>query len=331
MTAITKGSRNDRWLAAMMNGPVAGMCSRPIRLNRQYRWKNGCRIARSPQYTSGLTPRPRARSSSASRSMPWIRAIGGRGYSSPMAIDRARTARGALAGVIAAGAWSVQAQLDTRAFGGAYSAEGPRAPWAVGGPLPRRGAARQGRDPRPGVAGGRLRAAPAQRRRLRRRLPEHRPSAAPAPVGARTGSRDDRAPHDVAGNGRRRPRAPGPQRAPGPVGQRPRLRPGHLAPPGLRHRPRRARAPLQRARRHRRASLRAGRLLQRPRRHRACRGRFRDLVDPDARYPRLDPAGVAQLVEHRSCKAGVTGSSPVSGSPQRLRTFTTFDPPARYG
>jgi hypothetical protein len=24
MTAMTKGSRNDRWLAAMMNGPVAG-------------------------------------------------------------------------------------------------------------------------------------------------------------------------------------------------------------------------------------------------------------------------------------------------------------------
>jgi hypothetical protein len=40
-----------------------------------------------------------------------------------MPIDRARTARGALAGVIAAGAWSVQAQLDMRAFGVDYSDE----------------------------------------------------------------------------------------------------------------------------------------------------------------------------------------------------------------
>src|SRR3954447_25121898 len=134
MTAMTKGSRNDRWLAAMMNGPAAGMCSRPIRLSRQYRWKNGCRIARSPQYTSGLTPRPRARSRSASRSMLWIRAIGGRGYSSPMPIDRARTARGALAGVIAAGAWSVQAQLDMRAFGVDYSDEALLGKAATRGP-----------------------------------------------------------------------------------------------------------------------------------------------------------------------------------------------------
>jgi hypothetical protein len=40
-----------------------------------------------------------------------------------MPIDRARTARGALAGAIAAGAWSAQAQLDMRAFGVAYSDE----------------------------------------------------------------------------------------------------------------------------------------------------------------------------------------------------------------
>jgi hypothetical protein len=40
-----------------------------------------------------------------------------------MPIDRARTARGALAGVIAAGAWSAQAQLDIRAFGVDYSDE----------------------------------------------------------------------------------------------------------------------------------------------------------------------------------------------------------------
>ena len=55
--------------------------------------------------------------------MPSIPAIGGRGYSSTMPIDRARTARGALAGAIAAGAWSAQAQLDMRAFGVDYSDE----------------------------------------------------------------------------------------------------------------------------------------------------------------------------------------------------------------
>ncbi|HEY7619057.1 MAG TPA: hypothetical protein VH834_04755 [Solirubrobacteraceae bacterium] len=40
-----------------------------------------------------------------------------------MPIDRARTARGALAGVIAAGAWSAQSPLDMRAFGVPYSDE----------------------------------------------------------------------------------------------------------------------------------------------------------------------------------------------------------------
>lgn len=40
-----------------------------------------------------------------------------------MPIDRARTARGALAGAIAAGTWSAQTRLDMRAFGVAYSDE----------------------------------------------------------------------------------------------------------------------------------------------------------------------------------------------------------------
>jgi hypothetical protein len=52
-----------------------------------------------------------------------IRAFGAPGYSSSMPIDPARTARGALAGAIAAGAWSAQAQLDMRAFGVPYSDE----------------------------------------------------------------------------------------------------------------------------------------------------------------------------------------------------------------
>src|SRR5262245_57118775 len=45
------------------------------------------------------------------------------GYSSPMPIDPARTARGALAGALAAGVWSAQSQIDMRAFGVPYSDE----------------------------------------------------------------------------------------------------------------------------------------------------------------------------------------------------------------
>jgi hypothetical protein len=55
--------------------------------------------------------------------MPSDTGWGGRGYSSQMPIDRARTARGALAGAIAAGAWSAQSPLDMRAFRFAYSDE----------------------------------------------------------------------------------------------------------------------------------------------------------------------------------------------------------------
>jgi hypothetical protein len=44
------------------------------------------------------------------------RACEGR-YSAPMAVDVARTLRGALAGALAAGVWSAQSQLDRRAFG----------------------------------------------------------------------------------------------------------------------------------------------------------------------------------------------------------------------
>ena len=32
----------DRWLQTRSTGPSAGMCSRPIRLRRQYRCANGC-------------------------------------------------------------------------------------------------------------------------------------------------------------------------------------------------------------------------------------------------------------------------------------------------
>ena len=32
---MTNGSMNERWLAAMMSGPLAGMCSRPMRRIRK--------------------------------------------------------------------------------------------------------------------------------------------------------------------------------------------------------------------------------------------------------------------------------------------------------
>jgi hypothetical protein len=57
-----------------------------------------------------------------------------------MVIDRARTARGAVAGAIAAGVWALQQPLDQRVFGvdyddtellGGFVTDGPRAP-AVG-------------------------------------------------------------------------------------------------------------------------------------------------------------------------------------------------------
>ena len=55
-------------------------------------------------------------------------------------------------------------------------------------------------------------------------------------------------------------------------------------------------------------------VLERPRQHRA-RGRGRDGgLEPAARLDSVGVAGVAQLVEQRSCKAQAVGSSPTSGS-----------------
>ena len=180
-----------------------------------------------------------------------------------MPIDRARTARGALAGAIAAGAWAAQQQLDKRVFGVDYDDDellgkavtrGPAWP-AVGFALHLLNGAAFGAA----YANVAPAAAAARRGRAARPLAmvEH---LATWPVTVAV----DRV-------------HPARDELPGPVGQRPRLRPGHLAPPALRHRPGRARAPPQRARRHRRAALRARRLLQRPRRHRARRGRVGDV------------------------------------------------------
>ena len=101
------------------------------------------------------------------------------------------------------------------------------------------------------------------RRRLRRPGPEPSGAAGPAWPARRPG----RAPGHLARHGDRRAPA---------VGQRPRVRSGHLAPPALRLRPRRARATAQPARRRARAAGRDGRCLQRPRVGRAPRGHRAD-------------------------------------------------------
>src|SRR3954467_8305215 len=105
MIPMTNGSRNERWLAAMMHGPSLGRCSRPIRVTRKYRWKKGCRIARTIQYTMGLTPRVRARSRYDLRPMLGVPVCAAVVTVRPtlMAFDRAQTLRGALAGAVAAG------------------------------------------------------------------------------------------------------------------------------------------------------------------------------------------------------------------------------------
>ena len=109
-----------------MNGPAGGMCSRPIRLRRQKTWKKGCRTARSGPVDERVDAAVARAIQEDVAIHAWRYAPGGRGgYSSPMpiSIDRARTARGALAGAIAAAVWSAQSPLDIRVFGVPYSDE----------------------------------------------------------------------------------------------------------------------------------------------------------------------------------------------------------------
>ena len=49
IVAMMNGSRNERWFAAKITGPLSGTCSRPIRESRKYRWKNGWNSARTSQ------------------------------------------------------------------------------------------------------------------------------------------------------------------------------------------------------------------------------------------------------------------------------------------
>src|SRR3954468_15888760 len=118
---MTNGSRNERWLAAKITGPSWGMCSRPTRLRRKYKWKNGCRTPRAIQYTNGFAPCSRARACSLSACI--VRDNPGLCGSSQLplvALDRTRTARGALAGAVAAGVWAAQQPLDKMVFGSCY-------------------------------------------------------------------------------------------------------------------------------------------------------------------------------------------------------------------
>ena len=46
---IMNGSAKLRWFEAISTGPALGTCSSPIRRSRKYRWKKGCRIARTTQ------------------------------------------------------------------------------------------------------------------------------------------------------------------------------------------------------------------------------------------------------------------------------------------
>ena len=175
-----------------------------------------------------------------------------------MPIDRARTARGALAGAIAAGAWSAQAQLDMRAFGVDYSDEMLLGKAVTRGPAwPAVGFALHLLN---GAAFGAAYANVAPRLPL--------PSWARGPVLAMV-EHLSTWPMTVAVD-----RAH-PARKDFPVlwGNNRAFAQATLAPPVLRHRPGRARAPLQRPRRHRDRALRARRVVQRPRRHRARGGR----------------------------------------------------------
>ena len=100
-----------------------------------------------------------------------------------MAIDRARTVRGAVAGAVAAGVWALQQPLDRRVFGVPYDDT------ELLGKAVTRGRAWPAAGPG---------AAPAQRRGLRRALRERRAAGAAAVVGARSRRGAARALRDVA-------------------------------------------------------------------------------------------------------------------------------------
>ena len=176
-----------------MNGPSAGMCSRPMRLRRKYRWQNGCSTAAGQPVDERVDAAP-ARTIEEGLAIHafdtrhwWPRlqfADADRSRTDSTRSPRRSHRRGSVVGSGAAR----HARLRRR--------------------LLRRDAARQGGDPRPGVARRRLRAAPAQRRRVRRRLRERRPAAARSRPGRAAPPWRWSSTFDLADDRRRRSRAP---------------------------------------------------------------------------------------------------------------------------
>ena len=152
-----------------------------------------------------------------------------------MASTRTRTLRGALAGAAAAAVWAAQQPLDQRVFGVDYDdAE------LLG--APRHACARR--------LPGRARAAPRQRRAVRRASTRTWRPRLPVPArAARAARRAGRAPRDLAGHAASSTRASAPAAASRSCGARPaRVRPGDLAPPAVRRGAGRARAAPEPAR-----------------------------------------------------------------------------------
>ena len=315
---MTNGSRNERWLAAKITGPSAGMCSRPIRLSRKYRWKNGCSTAAhepvdervdalGPRAQEELRPVHAARTTARrarlhrargrSRTRRRAREYGARHGDRPRA-HRARRPR----------------RRRRRRRLGRRSSRSTSASSASTTTTPSCSARRVTRGrawPAVGLALHLLNGAPfgALYANVAPRLPL--PSWARGPAAGA-----GRARRDLAGD-RRSPTACT-RRATTCRSSRPTRR--AFAQATWRHLlfgvvlgelERRLNADDRR----RGALLRARRLDERPRRPRAGRGRSRGRrLGPARRAP---PAGVAQLVEQRPCKAKVRGSSPLSGSSPR--------------
>ena len=307
--AITNGSRNERWFEAMIAGPVAGMCSRPMRLRRK------------PDVEERL--QHRAHDPVDERAAPRASAPGSAGPPGPcLAIpassdavtvvrhreprcreDRSRSARRRRRGrrvgrpVAARPAGVRRAATSTRSCSARRSRAA--AAWRpVGVALH--------------VANGALFGAAYANVAPRCRCP-------PWARGPAAGLAEHLATWPLTAARRRAP--PRARRAARAGRQPARVRPGDVAPPAVRRGARRARAPPEPA-------AEAEPLSFEPRsRPTATATSSTPWAPPSADGPSVAAlktalrsphsagrAGVAQLVEQRSCKAWVVGSSPISGS-----------------
>ena len=208
-----------------------------------------------------------------------------------MAIDRARTARGALAGAVAAGVWAAQQPLDQKLFGVKYDdtellgkAVTRRRAWPVVG----------------------LAMHLANGARLRGRLRERRAPRAAAVLVARSGGGPGRARLDLAAGAPDRPRPPRPRRAADARDDAP-------APS-----PRRPGATCSSASSW--ASSSGASTTSPTRSSRATSTSCPPTATATSSTPSRAPPRLAVLasrgssaVEHCSCKAGVAGSNPVLG------------------